>query len=162
MRGTTRFHEYRKGKGQDDDEVFLDFSGDEMEGYHNNADIDEVDPLFENGDNNLGTMEFDVDNEVADAAGLTFLRQVHPTPGRTTTNNLLQLDNYIAELYNYKSCLHCSHGCDCKTNNMKEWLIDSGASEHFTYDIVRATLPYCFQCDSASSFGQTSPTSHFW
>ena len=26
---------------------------------------------------------------------------------------------------------------------------------------VRATLPYCSQCDSASLFGQPSPTSHF-
>ena len=28
--------------------------------------MEEVDPLIDNGDNNLGTMEFDVDNEVAD------------------------------------------------------------------------------------------------
>ena len=38
-------------------------------------------------------------------------------------------------MYNNKICLHCSHGCDCKTDNTKDWLIDSGASEHFTYDI---------------------------
>ena len=80
-------------------------------------------------------MKFDVDNEVADAAGLTFLRQVQNTHERTMTNNSSQLDNYIAELYINKICLQCSHGCDCKTNNTKEWLIDSGASEHFAYDI---------------------------
>ena len=124
-----------KGRAKDDDEVSLDFSGDEMEGYHDNKEMEEVDPLFDNGDNDLGTMEFNVDNEVADCSGLNSLRQVHSTPGRTTTNNSLQLDKNIAELYNKINCLHCSHGCDCKTDNMKDWLIDSGASEHFTYDI---------------------------
>ena len=108
-----------------------------MEGYLNDEEMEEVDPLIDNGDNDLGTMEFGVDNEVADAAGLTFLRQVQTTFERTKTNSSLQLDSNIAELYNNKICLQCSHGCDCKTNNTKEWLIDSGASEHFTYDINR-------------------------
>ena len=82
-----------------------------MEGYHNDDDMEEVDPLNDNRDNNLETMEFDVNSEVADTAGITFLRQVHSTPERTTINNSLQLDSNITEL------------------------IDSGASEHFTYDI---------------------------
>ena len=106
-----------------------------MEGYFNNEEMEEVNPLIDNGDNDLGMMEFDVDNEVANAAGLTFLRQVQITPERTKTNSSLQLDNYIAELFINKICLQCSHGCDCKTDGTKEWLIDSGASEHFTYDI---------------------------
>ena len=50
-----------------------------MEGYFNDEEMEEVDPLIDNGDNDLGTMEFDVDNEVADVAGLTFLRQVQTT-----------------------------------------------------------------------------------
>ena len=107
-----------------------------MEGYLNDEEMEEIDPLDQPGDNDLGMMEFDVDNDVADAAGLTFLRQVQTTHEQTMTNNSSQLDNYIAELYINKICLQCSHGCDCKTDNTKEeWLIDSGASEHFTYDI---------------------------
>ena len=106
-----------------------------MEGYHEDEEMEEVDPLIDNGDNDLENQEFDLDSEVADWAGLTFLRQVHSTPERTTIDNSLQLDRNIAELYNKISCHKCSHGCDCKTDNMKDWLIDSGASEHFTYDI---------------------------
>ena len=124
-----------KGKAKDNDEVSLDYSGDKMEGYFNDEEMEEVDPLIDNGDNNLGTIEFDMDKEVADVAGLTFLRQVQITHERTMTNNSSQLDSYIAELYINKICLQCSHGCDCKTDRTKEWLIDSGASEHFTYDI---------------------------
>ena len=105
-----------------------------MEGYHDNDEMEEVNPLIDNGDNDLETMEFDVDREVADCAGLG-LRQVQTTFEKTMTNNSSQLDNYIAELYINKICLQCSHGCDCKTDRTKEWLIDSGASEHFTYDI---------------------------
>ena len=68
-----------KGKAKDDDEVSLDYSGDEMEGYLNDEEMEEINPLDQPGDNDLGAMEFDVDNEVADAAGLTFLRQVQTT-----------------------------------------------------------------------------------
>ena len=123
-----------KGRAKDDNEVSLNSSGDEMEGYHDNDEMEEVNPLIDNGDNDLETMEFDVDREVADCAGLT-LRQVQTTLERTKINSSLQLDNNIAELYINKICLQCSHGCYCKINNTKEWLIDSGASEHFTYDI---------------------------
>ena len=128
-----------KGKGKerakDDDEVSLDYSGDKlMEGYHDDNKMEEIDPLDQPGDNDLETMEFDVDREVANCAGLG-LRQVQTTHKRTMTNNSSQLDNYIAELYINKICLQCSHGCDCKIFKMKEWLIDSGASEHFTFDI---------------------------
>ena len=38
-----------------------------MEGYYNDEEMEEVNPLIDNGDNNLGTMEFDMDNEVANA-----------------------------------------------------------------------------------------------
>ena len=59
-----------KGKGKAKDEV---------EGYLNDEEMEEINLLDQPGDNNLGTMEFDVDNEVANAAGLTFLRQVQTT-----------------------------------------------------------------------------------
>ena len=94
--------------------------------------MEEVNPLFDNRDNDLGTMEYNVDNEVTNCAGLNFLRQVHSTPERTTIDNSLQPDSNIAELYKNIFCLNCSHGCDCKMDGTKEWLIDSAASEHFT------------------------------
>ena len=125
-----------KGRAKDDNEVSLDYSGDDlMEGYYEDKEMEEVNPLIDNGDNDLETQEFDLDSEVTNCAGLTFLRQVQTTSERMMTNNSSQLDKYIAELYINKICLQCSHGCDCKTDNTKEWLIDSGASEHFTYDI---------------------------
>ena len=44
------------GKGKErakgGNKVSLYFSGDEMEGYHDDADMEEVNPLFDNGDNN--------------------------------------------------------------------------------------------------------------
>ena len=106
-----------------------------MEGYHDDDQMEEVDPLIDNGDNNMETQEFDINSEVANCTGLKFLRQVQTTPERTMTNSSLQLDKNIAELNFNKICLQCSHGCDCKTDSTKEWLIDSGASEHFTYNI---------------------------
>ena len=78
-----------KGRAKDDDEVSLDYSGDElMEGYHDDDEMEEIDPLDQPGDNDLEMMEFDVDGEVADCAGLG-LRQVHSTPKRTTIDNSL-------------------------------------------------------------------------
>ena len=47
-----------------------------MEGYHDDEEMEEVDPLIDNGGNDLEKQEFDLDSEVADCAGLTFLRQV--------------------------------------------------------------------------------------
>ena len=52
-----------KGKGKerakDDDEVSLDYSGDElMEGYHGDDKMEEIDPLDQPGDNDLEMMEF--------------------------------------------------------------------------------------------------------
>ena len=70
-----------------------------MEGYHNDDEMEEIDPLDQPGDNDMQTQEFDLDSEVANCAGLTFLRQVHSTPERTTINNSPQLDSNIAELY---------------------------------------------------------------
>ena len=102
-----------KGKAKDDNEVSLDYSGDElMEGYHDDDKMEEIDPLDQPGDNNMETQEFDLDSEVTDCAGLTFLRQVQTTSERTKTNSSLQLDSNITELYYNKICLQCSHGCE--------------------------------------------------
>ena len=72
-----------KGKAKDNDEVSLDYSGDEMEGYYNDEEMEEV----------------------TDTAGLTFLRQVQTTHERTMTRGSSQLDNYISELCINKICL---------------------------------------------------------
>ena len=90
-----------------------------MEGYHDDDEMEKIDPLDQPGDNDLETMEFDVNGAVTDCTRLG-LRQVQNTSERTMTNNSSQLDNYIAELYINKICLQCSHGCDCKTDKMKE------------------------------------------
>ena len=45
-----------------------------MEGYHDNDEMEEIDPLDQPGDNNMETQEFDLDSEVTNCAGLTFLR----------------------------------------------------------------------------------------
>ena len=50
-----------KERAKDDDKVSLDYSGDEMEGYFNDEEMEEVNPLIDNGDNDLETMEFDTD-----------------------------------------------------------------------------------------------------
>ena len=43
-----------KGRAKDDNEVSLDYSGDElMEGYHDDDEMEEIDPLDQPGDNNL-------------------------------------------------------------------------------------------------------------
>ena len=50
-----------------------------MEGYHDDKEMEEINPLDQPGDNDMETQEFDLDSEVADCAGLTFLRQVQTT-----------------------------------------------------------------------------------
>ena len=62
------FEEKGKGRAKDDDEVSLDYPGNKMEGYFNDDEMEEVDPLIDNGDNDLETMEFDIDREVANCA----------------------------------------------------------------------------------------------
>ena len=57
-----------------------------MEGYHDDDEMEEINPLDQPGDNNLETMEFDVNGEVTNCTGLD-LRQVHSTYERTTINN---------------------------------------------------------------------------
>ena len=51
-----------------------------MEGYVNDEEIKEIDPLDQPGDNDLETMEADLNGEVAECAGLNYLRQVQSSP----------------------------------------------------------------------------------
>ena len=91
--------------------------------------------LAENGENYLGNKEYNVDSEVAEIAGLN-LWQVQSTQSiEAKTNSELQLDTNIASCCcnNKSSCF--SHGCDSKNKPTKEWLIDSGASLHYTNDL---------------------------
>ena len=46
-----------------------------MEGYLNDEEMEEVDPLVDNGDNDLGMMEFDVDNELSDDEKVSLARE---------------------------------------------------------------------------------------
>src|SRR6202000_1770865 len=84
--------------------------------------------------------DFGVDCEIADLAGLeASFRQVSLTSHDETKADItLQLS--ISSLVNAplnKFCFHCAHECDCDNDDstLKEWILDSGASEHFTPDI---------------------------
>jgi hypothetical protein len=85
--------------------------------------------------------DINMDSEVADSAGLELsfgdYRQVKSTHSvDNRTNSLQQLDTLIAVCnFNIKPCCSCSHECDCDKEPVKEWLIDSGASAHFTKDM---------------------------
>jgi hypothetical protein len=111
-----------KGKAKDDEEVSLDYSGDE--GFGDDV-MDAQEDLFNN-------LDFGQEGEIGDSAGLDMQLQVQSAfYGELITNSGLQLDNYIAVPLN-KTCCSCSHKCDCKPVRQKEWIIDSGASFHFT------------------------------
>jgi hypothetical protein len=123
-----------KGKGKekatDDDEVSLGYSSDEglfglEEDPMNNEDV-------QKGHIDDG-MDFTVDREIAEMMGLDY-RQVAFNLEITIANFNQQLDKDIAVVNNNKyNCSPCSHECDHKET--KEWLIDSGASAHFTNNI---------------------------
>jgi hypothetical protein len=78
-------------------------------------------------------MDFTVDGEITKIAGLDY-RQVTFNLEITVANVNQKLDKDIAVVNNNKyNCSPCSHECDHKET--KEWLIDSGASAHFTNNI---------------------------
>ena len=110
------------GKVKDDDIVSLDYSTDGMD-----------EDLAEGNDAFLETPEYNVDSECNDmAGGYDQMRQVQSTLVDEATNRVMQLDNNIA-LCSFNKQFCCSSECDCKTDKCsKEWLIDSGASLHFT------------------------------
>src|ERR1700733_8776843 len=108
----------------EDDEVSLGYSTDGMEG------------IEEDGDNHLATFEYDVDGEASGMASLDMMRQVQSPMSYNVTDRNLQLDKYIALcLHNNSNNFSCSHSkCDCD-DKLEEWIIDSGASMHFTNSI---------------------------
>ena len=120
-----------KGKERaEDDEVVSLYSEDEM--------MAEVDPQDEEkvdyGD--LETQDYNLDGELADLAGIynDYWQVQSPETNKGADLLLQQLDTLLVSCN--ISCLPCSHKCDCETNKpMKEWILDSGASLHFTNDI---------------------------
>ena len=129
-----------KEKVKDDDVVSLDFTEDEgADMIIGRGEEEGPDGLFEDLMDDscaLENEESNVDGEATDMAGLELFRQVKSTSiGETEINSKLQLDTNIAELCKInKFCCSCSHKCDCD-DGTKNWLIDSGASNHFTNDM---------------------------
>ena len=131
-----------KEKIKDDDVVSLDFTEDEgADMIIGREEVEGPDGLFDDpmaDDNNLGNEESTVDGEATDMARLELFRQVQSTSKcETKSNSTLQLDNFIADKCNNNtSCCPCFHKCDCVFDeSTKNWLIDSGASAHFTNDM---------------------------
>jgi hypothetical protein len=124
-----------KGKGKekvmDDDEVSLGYSSDE--GLFSPEEVGE-DPMnnedIHKGHINDG-MDYTVDGEITEMVGLDY-RQVAFTLEITIANINQQLDKIVVVKNEYDRS-SCSHECDHKET--KEWLIDSGASAHFTNNI---------------------------
>jgi hypothetical protein len=123
-----------KGKGKekvtDDDEVSLGYSSDK--GLFRPEEVGE-DPMNDE-DVHKGhikdRMDFTVNREITEMVGLDY-RQVASALEITMANIDQQLDKDITVVNNNKhNCSCCSHECDHQ--NTKGWLIDSGASAHFT------------------------------
>jgi hypothetical protein len=118
----------RAGKVRDEEVVSLGESDPEFD----------RDPLFgdevmDHQDEMFNNMDFGREGEIDESAGLSMSLQVLSTQSiETNTNNNLQLDNYIAVVSPNKFCCSCSHECECKPKETTEWIIDSGASSHFT------------------------------
>jgi hypothetical protein len=121
----------KNGKVKDDEVVSLGESDPEFDRDPLFGDevMDTQDQLFNN-------MDFGRDGEIDESSGLEMSLQVFsPHCDRTNTDNKLQLDNYIAVVSQNKFCCSCSHECDCKPKEVKEWIIDLGASSHFTNEL---------------------------
>ena len=120
-----------KGKERaKDDEVVSLYSEDET--------MAEVDPQEEEqvdyGD--LDTQDYNLDGELADLTGIynDYWQVQSPETNQGADLPLQQLGTLLVSCN--ISCLPCSCECDCKTNEpVKEWILDSGASLHFTNDI---------------------------
>jgi hypothetical protein len=119
----------KSGKVKADDEVSLDWGSDEAGEDELMDDTMNYDG-YANGD-------YNEDGEAEMLAGFQYEMQVQSSQRveQNTNNTPLQLDSSsIAEVV-IKSCCSCSHECDCEPDKSKEWIIDSGASMHFTYDL---------------------------
>ena len=115
-------------KEKDDDEVSLDFSGDEV------ADVPMTIGDFQQ--NECYIKQEVVDDFNIDVDGIIdSYWQVHSSaPFEAATDDIqTELDN-IAVCIN-KLSPFCAPQCECKTSEMQEWMLDSGASFHFSGDI---------------------------
>ena len=120
-----------KGKERaKDDEVVSLYSDDET--------MAEVDPQDEEkvdyGD--LDTQDYNLDGELANLTSIynDYWQVQSPETNQGTDLLLQQLDTLLVSCN--ISCFPCSHECDCETNEpTKEWILDSGASLHFTNDV---------------------------
>ena len=121
-----------KGKERaKDDEVVSLYSEDETMAEVLPQEEEQVDY----GD--LDTQDYNLDGELADLAGIynDYWQVQSPETNQGADLLLQQLDTLLASC-NTTSRLPCSHECDCKTSEpTKEWILDSGASLHFTNDI---------------------------
>ena len=81
--------------------------------------------------------EEDMDLEIADAAGIVesyYDWQVPSTSRRETATNVqTELVDSLAVCRNNNNFVCCSQECGCELST--EWMLDSGASLHFTGDI---------------------------
>ena len=121
-----------KGKERaKDDEVVSLYSEDET--------MADVDPQNEEQVDygHLDTQDYNLDGELADLAGIynDYWQVQSPETNQGADISLQQLGTLLVSCN--ISCLPCSHECDCKTNEppTKEWILDSGASLHFTNDV---------------------------
>ena len=94
---------------------------------------------LETGDGPMTRRDFtygEEDIKIAEAAGIfdMYSWQVQSTSTRSPETNLQTelVDRYLAFCTN-KICLICSGKCECESS--KEWMLDSGASLHFTGDL---------------------------
>jgi len=108
--------------GGTEDEEMPDFGNGDIYG----------DPSFE-GPYNQG--DDDVNIEIAEMAGIAYW-QVPPTSLITRKSNNKQTDVDISPVCNSMLISCCSHNtCECQNVETKDWMIDSGASLHFTGEI---------------------------
>jgi len=108
--------------GGTEDEEMPDFGSSDIYG----------DPSFE-GPYNQGDDDGDI--EIAELAGIAYW-QVPPTSLVTRESNNIQTDVDISPVCNMMLISCCSHKtCECHNVETKDWMIDSGASLHFTGEI---------------------------
>jgi len=124
----------QKGKARavpkDDDVVSLGYTEDEEMGRVG-SDIADDDVHDVHND-----MDFDVEGEISDLARIidSYWQVQSPIDEPADADIQTELDSFIA-VCNNNSCLPCSHECDCRNDEHKEWIIYSGASLHFTNSV---------------------------
>ena len=91
------------------------------------------DGIFDADEENLNV---EISNEIAEVAGIAFW-QVHSiVQGESTTKDKqTEVDSIIPICTNISSPCCSYDPCECKSSEHLDWMIDSGASLHFTGDI---------------------------